>query len=87
MNKSLENFDLYFLQLENTKENKIYSPLSIKYALAMLQEGAKGETKEQITNLIGDYKPKAYTNSEHMSFANAMFIRNTFKDKVKDFLK
>ena len=81
---SLENFDLYFLQLENTKENKIYSPLSIKYALAMLQEGAKGETKEQITNLIGDYKPKAYTNSEHMSFANAMFIRNTFKDKVKE---
>ena len=81
---SLENFDLYFLQLENAKENKIYSPLSIKYALAMLQEGAKGETREQITNLIGDYKPKAYTNSDHMSFANAMFIRNTFKDQVKE---
>ena len=81
---SLENFDLYFLQLENTKENKIYSPLSIKYALAMLQEGANGETREQITNLIGDYKPKAYTNSDHMSFANAMFIRNTFKDHVKE---
>ena len=79
----LENFDLYFLQLENKEMNKVYSPLSIKYALAMLQDGANGETKEQITNLIGDYKPKAYTNSDHMSFANAMFIRNTFKDKVK----
>ena len=79
----LEDFDLYFLQLENSKKNKIYSPLSIKYALAMLQDGADGETKEQITNLIGDYKPKKYTNSDHMSFANAMFIRNSFKENVK----
>ena len=80
----LEDFDLRFLQLENESKNKVYSPLSIKYALAMLQEGAKGETKEQITNLIGDYKPKKYPNNEHMSFANAMFIRNTFKDKVRE---
>lgn len=80
----LEDFDLRFLQLENEAKNKIYSPLSIKYALAMLQEGASGDTKEQITNLIGDYKPKAYPNSDHMSFANAMFIRNTFKDQVRE---
>lgn len=80
----LEDFDLRFLQLENGAENKVYSPLSIKYALAMLQEGAKGETKKQITNLIGDYKAKKYPNNEHMSFANAMFIRNTFKDNVRE---
>ena len=80
----LEDFDLYFLQLENNEKDKVYSPLSIKYALAMLQDGAKGETKEQITNLIGDYKPKAYPNSDHMSFANAMFIRNTFDGKVNE---
>ena len=80
----LEDFDLRFLQLENEAKNKIYSPLSIKYALAMLQEGASGDTKEQITNLIGDYKPKAYPNSDHMSFANAMFIRNNFKDQVRE---
>lgn len=80
----LEDFDLRFLQLENEAKNKIYSPLSIKYALAMLQEGASGDTKEQITNLIGDYKPKAYPNSDHMSFANAMFIRNIFKDQVRE---
>lgn len=29
----------------------IYSPLSIKYALGML-EAAKGETKEEITNIL-----------------------------------
>ena len=77
----LEDFDLYFMQLENNEKDKVYSPLSIKYALAMLQEGAKGETKEQIANLIGDYKPKAYPNSDHMSFANAMFIKNTYNYK------
>ena len=80
----LEDFDLYFLQLENNEKDKVYSPLSIKYALAMLQDGAKGDTKEQITNLIGDYKSKAYPNSDHMSFANAMFIKNTYNDKVNE---
>ena len=81
---SLEDFDLAFLKLENNKKNDIYSPLSIKYALAMLKEGSKGETKKQIESVIGDYKSKKYTNDEHMSFANAMFIRNSFKDKVKN---
>ena len=80
---SLENFDLYFLKLENGKENKIYSPLSIKYALAMLNEGAEGDSKAQIEAVIGDYKGKKYVNSENMSLANAIFIRETFKDSVK----
>ena len=80
----LEDFDLYFLQLENNQTNKIYSPLSIKYALAMLNEGTDGRSHEQIKALIGDYKAKKYNNNEHMSFANAMFIRNTFKDNIKN---
>ncbi len=80
----LENFDLYFLQLENEAKNKVYSPLSIKYALQMLSEGSAGETKKQIDDVIGDYEAKKYVNSKHMSFANAMFIRDTFKDAVKE---
>ena len=80
----LEDFDLYFMKLENNKKNSVYSPLSIKYALAMLSEGAKGETKEQIDSIIGDYKAKTYPNNEHMSFANAMFIRDSFKDNVNE---
>ena len=78
----LENFDLYFLKLENEEKNKVYSPLSIKYALEMLGEGAGGDSKKQIDAVIGDYKAKSYPNSEHMSFANAMFIRNSFKENV-----
>jgi serine protease inhibitor len=81
---SLEDFDLQFLKLENKKENVIYSPLSIKYALAMLNEGTDGESHKQIADLIGDYKGKKYTNSENLSLANALFIKDTFKDNIKN---
>ena len=80
----LEKFDLYFLQLENEEKNKIYSPLSIKYALEMLAEGAEGNTKSQLDAVIGDYVSKSYPNNDHMSFANAMFIRNTFSENIKN---
>ena len=80
---SVEKFDFAFLQQDNTQSNKVYSPLSIKYALAMLSEGADGTSKEQIDAVIGNYRSKKYTNSEHLSLANAAFFRNTFKDHVK----
>lgn len=80
----LEAFDLYFMQLENNNKNVVYSPLSIKYALAMLSEGAKGDTKTQIDDIIGDYKANKYPNNNHMSFANAIFIRDTYKESVKE---
>lgn len=79
----LEPFDLYFMQLENNGENKVYSPLSIKYALAMLSEGANGATKTQIDNIIGEYVAKKYTNSDNMSFANGLFIKDTYKNSIK----
>lgn len=77
-------FDLYFLQLENEKQNKIYSPLSIKYALSMLEEGAIGQSKDQITSVIGDYQEKNYINSKNMSFANAFFIKDTYRNSIND---
>ncbi len=79
----LENFDLYFMKLENGGKNQVYSPLSIKYALEMLAEGADGNSKAQLDGVIGDYKARKYVNSSNMSFANAMFIRDKFKDSVK----
>lgn len=79
----LEPFDLYFMQLENNGQNKVYSPLSIKYALAMLSEGANGATKEQIDNIIGEYTARKYNNSDNMSFANGLFIKDTYQDSIK----
>lgn len=85
-NNSLQPFDLYFLKLDNTKTNKVYSPLSIKYALKMLEEGAEGESKSQISSVIGNYKSNKYINSENMSFANALFIKDTVKDIKDDYV-
>lgn len=80
----INDFDLRFLQLENGNKNIIYSPLSIKYCLGMLNEGASGETKEQITKVIGTYLSNKYENSANMSFANAVFIRESEKDNIKE---
>lgn len=80
----LQDFDLYFLQLENKTQNKAFSPLSVKYALSMVADGANGNTKTQIEDIRGDYTSKKYVNSKNMSFANAIFIRDSFKDKIKN---
>ena len=80
----LQDFDISFLKLENQESNMIYSPLSIKYALEMLKEGANGTSKQQIEAILGDYKPRKYANNANMSFANAMFINQMYQTKVKD---
>lgn len=77
-------FDLCFLKLENQKENKVYSPLSIKYALKMLEAGTTGVSKSQISKIIGNYNPTKYNSNSNMSLANALFIRNSFKDTIKE---
>lgn len=79
----IENFDLTFLKLENEKKNILYSPLSIKYSLAMLSDGAGGNSQKQINEVIGNYKSQKYINNENMSFANAMFIKEELKDSIK----
>lgn len=79
----LEDFDLYFLKLnDDSKTNSVYSPLSIKYALSMLNEGTEGDSHKQIEGLIGDYKSTKYNNSKNMSIANAFFVRDTYKEQV-----
>lgn len=89
IDEGLSNFDLSFLKMENQKENLVYSPLSIKYALSMLEEAAEGDAKEEISNILSSYKVKEYTNSKNMSFGNALFVRDTFdvKKEYKDLLQ
>ena len=74
----LSDFDLSFLKLEDKKENLVYSPLSIKYALKMLEEAASGDSKTQIAKLIGDYTPTKYDSNENMSLANGLFVKDSF---------
>lgn len=76
--------DFSFLKLENQEENKIYSPLSIKYALKMLEEGTTGNAKIQISKVLGNSIPTKYSSNQNMSLANALFVRSSFSEKVKE---
>lgn len=84
-NMDKTDFALEFLKMENNKSNMIYSPLSIKYALNMLKDGANGNTKKQIDNFIGNEKVTKYENiGKNLSLANSVFIRDTFSSNVKE---
>lgn len=74
-----------FLKLENGKKNMIYSPLSIKYALSMLNEGADGKTKEQIEKVLGNTNLVKYENQDKvLSLANSIYIRDNYKQNIKE---
>lgn len=82
-NEVVYNIDYSFFDLEKNNENMIYSPLSIKYALKMLSEGANGKTKEEIDKLVGNISLTKYANvDDKISLANALFIENNFQSKV-----
>ncbi|MGL6106968.1 serpin family protein [Romboutsia sp.] len=49
--------------LANDEENVLYSPLSLYYALAMATEGAKGQTKDELLNLLEVKDEKNLANS------------------------
>ena len=80
----VSDFDLSFMQFENNEKNMIYSPLSIKFALSMLNDGSKGNSQEQIQNIIGDLEVKTYSNSPNIALANALFAKDTYKDTINN---
>lgn len=70
--------------MTNKQQNTIYSPLSVKYALKMLKDGANGETKEQINNLLQNPNLPQYKKIEKiLSVANGAFVKEKYKDFVK----
>jgi len=78
------DFEFSFLKIENNKKNMLYSPLSIKFALKMLEEGADKNTFTEINKLVGNAElPKYTTIDKNLSLANGLFIRNTYYEHVK----
>ena len=75
--------DYAFLQLESSSDNIIYSPLSIRNGLELLSAGADGDTKTEIDKVLGSAALSKYENiPDKLSLANAVFIRESFKDYV-----
>ncbi len=80
-------FDYKMVRKTNNYYNSNYliSPLSMAYALKILEEGASGETKAQISNLIKDYQlPRIINIEKKISIANALFINTNYKGKISN---
>ncbi len=84
MQEVKDDFSFKFLKLENEQKNIVYSPLSIKYGLHMLKEGANGNTKTQIENVINELTLTKYSPiNEVLSLANGIYIRDTYAKYIK----
>lgn len=82
-NNLLSSINTSFLALEPKNQNLIYSPLSIRYGLSLLNTGAAGTTKTEIEEVLGNEPLPKYENvTDTLSLANAIFIRNTFAEYV-----
>lgn len=76
---------LSFLQLENNSKNLVYSPLSIRSGLALLNAGADGATKTQISKVLGSAEIPQYQDVDNeLSLANGIFIRGSYRGSVLD---
>ena len=75
--------------IKATKDNKNYlvSPYSIEIALNMLKEGADNNTQKELEKLLPDRKINNVYVKDRINVANSLFIRNTYKNKVKDSYK
>jgi serine protease inhibitor len=79
----LSEFDVKLLQDFQEDKNVVYSPMSIKYAMSVLMEGTDGSTKQELVDVIGNYEPNKYTYSEHLNIANAIFVKDSFKNAIR----
>lgn len=68
---------------ENKYKNYLISPYNIEIALNMLRDGADGKTKEEIDKVIGNRKINDVSIKNKLNIANAVFIRDEYKNNVK----
>lgn len=80
------NFDYKVInETNNLVKNKNYlvSPLSMAYALNLLNEGANGDTKDEISKVLDDYKlPKIINVKDRIGIANLLFVKDLYKNDI-----
>ena len=67
----------------NNRSNYLISPYSIEIALSMLKEGASGNTFAEIESVIGTRSINDISVKDHISVANAAFIKNKYQKYIK----
>ncbi len=78
------DLDFAFLKNDYKKNNVIYSPLSIREALFLVQEGADGDTLNQLKEVLDKYRRYTIKNvDKKIGISNAIFINDVFKDAIE----
>ncbi|CAJ0588784.1 unnamed protein product [Cylicocyclus nassatus] len=68
LSKQETDFGLALLRQIPSSENAVVSPLSVLFALLMVQNGAKGKTKEQIDSIVFKGQPDHVITSYYSNF-------------------
>ena len=63
-------------------DNYMISPYSIEIALSMLREGAKGETLDELNNVVPKRSIKTLIVNNKVNIANAIFIKDIYKNDM-----
>lgn len=84
-NKDFDSKVIYETNNLVKKENYLISPLSMGYALSLLNEGADGNTKSQIDSLLNGYTLTSMAGVKNkIGIANLLFVRNQYKDDISN---
>lgn len=74
---------IHEINKENNSINYLISPLSIGYALSALNEGANGNTKIELENVLNNYTLNKNTNiKDIIGIANGVIINNSIKNNI-----
>lgn len=92
--EAMTGFGIRLLQNEMTKENPLISPLSIVSALSMTANGAAGETKAQMEEVLGagtetldsyfSSLQEAKKDDKQLKLANSIWLKDTPTLHVED---
>ena len=81
-----DRFDYKVIKETNNlikNQNYLVSPLSMGYALSLLNEGADGNTKTEIENVLNNYAfPSIINVKDRIGIANLLFVRDIYKDDI-----
>ena len=88
--ETIGNYNVDIIKVTNIKskeKNYLISPYNIEIALNMLREGALGNTKIELDKVLGNRKINDIKVSSKLNIANAVFIKDEYKNDVKkDFI-
>src|SRR5574344_1358258 len=74
---------IHEINKDDNSMNYLISPLSIGYALSALNEGANGNTKIEIENVLNNYTLNKSVNvKDIIGIANGVIINNSIKNNI-----